>query len=136
MATPTPRVTARLLIERYPDIGAAVSDTLDSAEILPMVFPGGSGTASTWNNFKSETRKIASGDTGVTFPMDGDPVLIAIAADGPFVIRMATGETDLLVSDILLGGDGAPIKTGALAFEIDGNGDTPVNVSVLMLSKS
>jgi hypothetical protein len=136
MATPLPKVTARLLVESFPNIGAQASVTVDSEVILPIVLLGGSGTSSTWNVIRSETRKIAASDTGIVFEMPGDAVLVALAADGPFVLRLGAGETELLLQDLLIGGSGAPLKTGDLAFEVDGNGDTPVNLTVLLLGKT
>ena len=136
MATPLPKVTARLLVESFPNVGAAASLTVDSEVILPVVLLGGSGTSSTWNVIRSETRKIAAADEGIVFDMPGDAVLVALAADGPFVLRLGTGETDVLTQVFLIGGSGSPMKTGDLAFEVDGNGDTPVNLTVLLLGKT
>lgn len=138
MANPTPlsRVTARLLVESFPNVGASASQTVDSEVIYPIVLPGGSGTASTWNVIRNETRKIAASDTGIVFEMTGDAVLVALVADGPFVLRTGTGETDMLTQVFMVGGSGDPIKTGDLAFEVDGNGDTPVNLTVLLLGKT
>lgn len=134
--TPLPRVTARLLVESFPNVGAAASQTVDSEVIYPIVLPGGSGTASTWNVIRNETRKIAASDTGIVFEMSGDAVLVALVADGPFVLRLGTGETEVLTQVFLIGGSGSPMKSGDLAFEVDGNGDTPVNLTVLLLGKT
>ena len=136
MATPLPKVTARLLVESFPNVGAAASLTVDSEVILPVVLLGGSGAASTWNVIRSETRKIAAADTAIVFEMPGDAVLVALAADGPFVLRLGTGETEVLTQVFLIGGSGSPMKTGDLAFEVDGNGQTPVNLTVLLLGKT
>ena len=132
---PTPRITARAIVEMFPDIGASASTTLDSAVVRPIVLVGGSGISSTWNAVRSETRKLLPNETGVTFEMPGDAVLVALMADGPFVFRAAPGDTELILTDILLGGGDAPMKTGDLAFEVDGNGDTSVNLSVVLVSK-
>lgn len=134
--TPLPRVTARLLVESFPNVGAAASQTVDSEVIYPIVLPGGTGTASTWNVIRNYTQKIAGSDTGIVFEMPGDAVLVALAADGPFVLRLGAGETEMLTQAFLIGGSGEPIKTGDLAFEVDGNGDTPVNLTVLLLGKA
>ena len=137
MATPTPRVTARMTVSTYPDIGQAATTTLDTEVILPIVLLGGSSTSSTWNAQKIETRKIAAADTGIVFEMPGDAVMVALFADGPFTLRLGTGETDLEnITAHLIATDGTPFKTGDLAFEVDGNGTTPVNLSVFLLSKT
>lgn len=134
--TPLPKVTARLLVESFPNVGASASLTVDSEVILPVVLLGGSGIASTWNIIRSETRKIAASDTGIVFEMSGDAVLVALAADGPFVLRLGADETEVLTQVFLIGGSGQPMKTGDLAFEVDGNGDDSVNLTVLLLGKT
>jgi len=133
--TPLPRVTARLLVESFPNVGAAASQTVDSEVIYPIVLPGGTGIASTWNIIRNETRKIAASDTGIVFEMTGDAVLVALVADGPFVLRLAADETEVLTQVFLIGGSGSPMKSGDLAFEVDGNGNDSVNLTVLLLGK-
>jgi hypothetical protein len=131
---PTPQATARVIVQQIPDIGQGANLTLDTAVINPIILLGGTEISSVYNQVLSQTRRIAASDTNVTFDFVGNPVLIFIVGTGLFKLRLASGETQVTTKVYLIGGDGGSL--GTVPFRIDGNGTTPVDVTVYVLSKS
>ncbi len=131
---PTPQATLRMIAQMIPDIGQDANLTLDTAVINPIVLLGGAEVGSTFNQVLTQTRRIAAGDTNVTFDYVGNPVLIVIVGTGKFKFRLASGETQITTTAFALGSDGTSL--GTIPFRVDGNGTTPVDVTVFVLSKS
>lgn len=129
------QVTARMLIEHYPDTGASADVVLDTAALLPIVLPGGGSTGACWNVQRRETRVIGASDTNVSLTMPGDAVLVALVGDAAFKYRMATGEKQITTTAVLLAASpSAPLATNDIEFLIDGNGSTPCTLHVYLLS--
>lgn len=137
MTNPTPSAKIRVTAELFPDVGTSADITVDTAVIQPIVLLGGSGSASTWNANRCETRRIAASDTNVAFTMPGDAVAVAVVGTGNFKFRIKTGEQQITTSFIAFSTNGDDtLTTGDVEFLIDGNGTDAVNVTVFLLSQT